>query len=86
MAFKGIFIYTVDWKIPSDGVVIIDDNGEIRQVMTSSMDAKELSKNIVETIAVMKKHKVCRKRWTEWKNYKEGYCLSIVNNTQIAEL
>ena len=62
MAFKGIFIQTVDWKIPSDGVVIIDDNGEIRQVMTSSMDAKELSKNIVELIAVMKKHKVCSKR------------------------
>jgi len=41
-----------------DGVVIIDDNGEIRQVMTSSMDAKELSKNIVELIAVMKKHKL----------------------------
>jgi len=41
-----------------DGVVIIDDNSIIRQVMTSSIDSKELAKDVVTTVALLKKHKV----------------------------
>ena len=42
----------------TDGVVIIDDSGVIRQVMTSALDAKELSENVVEAVAAMKTDKV----------------------------
>ena len=39
-------------------MVIIDDNSIIRQVMTSSIDSKELAKDVVSTVALLKKHKV----------------------------
>ena len=39
-------------------MVIIDDNSIIRQVMTSSIDSKELAKDVVTTVALLKKHKV----------------------------
>ena len=46
----------------TDGVVIIDDSGVIRQVMTSALDAKELSENVVEAVAAMKTDKVGEKK------------------------
>ena len=51
-------LYDKEQKSCVDGVVVIDDSSIIRQVMTSSMDAKELAKNVVDIVALLKKNKV----------------------------
>jgi len=51
-------LFDPEKKACVDGVVVIDDSSIIRQVMTSSMDAKELAKNVVDLVALLKKNKV----------------------------
>jgi len=51
-------LFDSEKKTCLDGVVVIDDSSIIRQVMTSSMDPKELAKNVVDIVALLKKNKV----------------------------
>ena len=51
-------LFDPEKKACVDGVVVIDDSSIIRQVMTSSMNAKELAKNVVDLVALLKKNKV----------------------------
>merc|ERR1712241_1325365 len=41
-----------------DGLVIIDDTGMVRQVMTSSLEPKDTAKSILEVIGLLRKNKV----------------------------
>jgi len=51
-------LFDAEAKKCLDGVVIIDDNGVIRHVVTSSLDPKELAASTVTMVSVFKKHKV----------------------------
>ena len=57
-------LFDSEKKTCLDGVVVIDDSSIIRQVMTSSMDPKELAKNVVDIVALLKKNKVKQRRST----------------------
>ena len=46
----------------SDGVVIIDDAGITRHVMTTSLDSKELATTVFSLVPVLKKQKVSAER------------------------
>ena len=51
-------LFDPEKKACVDGVVVIDDSSVIRQVMTSSMNAKDLAKYVVDIVALLKKNKV----------------------------
>jgi len=51
-------LFDAEAKKCLDGVVIIDDNGVIRHIVTSSLDPKELAATIVTMVSIFKKHKV----------------------------
>merc|ERR1712001_389516 len=51
-------LYHKDQKHCLDGFVIIDDAGLTRQVMTTSLDSKEVATSVFSMVPVFKRHKV----------------------------
>ena len=63
--------------LPSDGVVIIDDAGITRHVMTTSLDSKELATTVFSLVPVLKKQKVSAEWFSDGRRISRSESASL---------